>query len=1744
MGEYDYGTRKAITDQRKKDLRKRIRKYAGPDQSLTKEDYYGYCIDEKQLAPIIREYQNDPAKKPSEWFLQPGSKPGVGLHQGLLDAFVPQSCQASYLYIIDKLNQFPFSYGWNRRTVRTKGYGPQMHKVFRLLCVYERLFYCGDRLEDFLMGRLDEEKRDYISHEWNFNQDFSLLYAAEIDRGNQAVIRTLKDLIVSENNTAYLDREMILGIFRSDHRELHRLVCDLLLAARLQEGLRQVICETMDEGTKEAFLAVCDVIEENNLIRFSSVQRAVSTWIGIFDENHVDRVNNKLLTLMSRCLRDSGFCRSQFKTNDSIAISAALWALGFEEAELAVDAMMELIDNGSKNQKLTASFYNQNLFDDTLKMRAARKVILEYADDLELVAAFMPAFSGYQNARMQQLLYWKNGSRSELIQPKKAVLTDHYACREDAEKEYERLLYIYERLPKKGVVYDPCIFPWYRVELKPSAVICALGFLAYVLQDEEKITKAAGLLGEVSASGYGSRRAGLVRLLLYHPTNRAQRDLLIGYMGNAEEATSSTATALVKKLELQGRDYDLMEDMLRFKRSTLRRDLLELLMGQEEAGMEQCLTRLLADKKEEKRTAGLDLMMRLSKDKKKAAFYRRVRPLAAAIEKPTDKEKVMLEEILGTGAASVTEQKGFGIYDPGAPVQIPEWEEGHDKICQCLPLPEVQIIAKIKKLDALIHQYRDLSYDSINGEKELLGNHYMRLETSASGPGDTDHYRLKNYPLEEPLYTYYQTEIGDYGTFLEWEARLLMQDNEVYRNSRVYYETLFGKIPFAPEPMHLRYADQILQIRLNYRYEFLDRKFLLEAGIQAARALMPILNENSKTVTYHYRSWDGSNTAAALSVRELRFLDRFLEGLALWETDEEFRRAFYTAWQLELQCSPEKEKSRFLPGSRTLHARSVTPIAPYWFFKAYELRLITRDNLFQAMWSYFNRKEILQALSQLVRGDFTKMGSRSLWRMFFGERMGDEVFRNGEELAGKHTWCGRLAQELYEAIVPVMVDTELRRGEAETIFSQDITGITYLCGAEYLVRILKALGKDTLGRNAYYSWYDSSNATKKEVLSHLLKYCEPAAKDTVETLAAALQGTAIKEQRLVEAAMYAPQWIDLIGEYLGWSGLKSGCYYFMAHMNERFDDQKMAIIARYTPLSAEELQDGAFDIDWFREAYGMLGEKNFAMLYQAAKYISDGQKHSRARKYADAATGKVTLEDLREQIRAKRNKDLLMSYGLVPFAKKKEQDLLQRYQFIQNFAKEARQFGAQRRASETQAAQTALVNLSVHAGFADVTRLTLNMESRMAEQFAPLMTWTPVEDVEICLHVDALGKCEILCRKGEKTLKSVPARLKKQAYMLEVKEAQKKLKEQYSRAKKLMEESMEDGACFTAAEAAGLMGNPVVRAILGSLVLIHGDDTGFLVTEEVNGSEDTRRADAAGGGTKKKPSGRAKNGRIFLHAWDGSVKELDEKQEVRIAHPLDFYRLGVWHSYQKYLFDHQIRQPLKQVFRELYVKLPEELGQKSSRMFAGNQIQPQKTVACLKGRRWIADYEEGLQKVYYKENIIARIYALADWFSPSDVEAPTLEWVEFSDRKTFQPLTIAQVPDLIYSEVMRDVDLAVSVAHAGGVDPQTSHSTIEMRRAIVEFNLPLFRIGNVTLQDAHALIHGKRANYQVHLGSGVVHQEGGAMLQILPVHSQKRGKLFLPFVDEDPKTAEILSKIVLLAEDEKIKDPFILDQIL
>ena len=400
------------------------------------------------------------------------------------------------------------------------------------------------------------------------------------------------------------------------------------------------------------------------------------------------------------------------------------------------------------------------------------------------------------------------------------------------------------------------------------------------------------------------------------------------------------------------------------------------------------------------------------------------------------------------------------------------------------------------------------------------------------------------------------------------------------------------------------------------------------------------------------------------------------------------------------------------------------------------------------------------------------------------------------------------------------------------------------------------------------------------------------------------------------------------------------------------------------------------------------------------------------------------------------------------------------------------------------------------------------------KEIAEFLSPKDVDGVSAYIQLNEDAPALVMESKG-KRLQSIPARLKKDKYVARLKEVYKQLKDQNMRGRALLEKAMTESSAFTGEEIARLRENPIIWGMLARLVMVSDDGKfGF-------------------------PGG---DGASLISA-DGEVMEIAPDASLRIAHPYDMMKGGVWSEFQKALFDRCWRQPFKQVFRELYVPTADENENWKSMRYAGNQIMPARAVAMLKKRQWIVDYENGLQKVCFHGDVTAVMYAMADWFSPSDMEAPTLEYVAFYDRRSFKEKKISEVLPIVFSEIMRDVDLAVSVAHAGGVDPETSHSTIEMRRAIVEHAMPMFGLENVTVSGNFAKVAGTLAYYNIHLGSGVIHKEGGAQIAVLPVHSQSRGRIFLPFLDEDPKTAEIISKILLFAEDSKIKDPSILNQI-
>ncbi len=1641
---------------------------------------------------------------------------------GLVKICVPETSREEFYFALDEMNNYQMTAGWYRRSLRSRSYVPFVEQSVRLLRAYSLLDFYNVSLADLLTGKVAPE---YFDHARNEYFAYGEMLSAQIDRGSERAVQAVKEILFGEGNTVMISHELIRGIVMSRSRELYDVLGRFLLAARLQEGARQAVCETMDAGRPEAFLHLLSVIEEHNLIRFSSVRRAAATWIGIFNEKSVERMSEKLLGWMGQCLRDPVFCQEQLDTEDSVAISCALWARGFYDAENAVQSVLQLITCGTKHQKMTASYFIRSVQDTKLKMRVTKEVILTYADDLELVACFLPGFMENVSSYFYRLVKDENNSsysfRSDkVVRPQKLEPEEFFENREEALRCYEVLKEVLKKVPKKGLVLSPCIFPWHQVSMGPSAIAARLCLIAWTLQDEKVLDEAAGfipLIGQGEGySYYSASRAAAARLLLYRPESEARKKVLFELLHNAEEYTNEDAFHLADDMELSSEDFVKIEKNLKYKKG--RQGTLALLRKQNREELLSCIIRLLKMKPEECHMGALDLALHLQNQEGKCP--EELLPHLKEVTGPTGREQVILNELLGheSKAQDILHTPGYGLYDVNREWILPEIRIEKDQAAELFIYGEAACIRVCRKLDKLIQEHATLAYETAWNTEELLGN---GLKKSRYTHEDPDAKPLDAYPFREMWEKFYEQEIKTPQLLLEtelyWEC--CVQRRFVESQQKLYSQVFKnGKKPlFQNLVPGISYTGHVRQLLGLLEEQFVPASLKARFALCGTAKYLSVLDISNDIFPVEEERWNGEKITYTKRTAQLPVFADMIRWLSGPGAKEDWESAFALRFRLQkhyLEQADREQKRQYTYGNSKECYLGLTD-----YVKCYQKGIWDKDLFYKAVFLFLDLGSLLEPVSTVEQKGAVSSRNARVYALntFFGPGViqpvdgkyrFDDLRDEMPEMAFAH--------ELYEELVPLLLSVELKRGEQATPFSEYVHKIRVIYGIDLMTRILTALGKEPLQRG--FSYY-SSDSDRKSVLSHLLKVCMPGPEETVEDLKAALTGTDITRKRLVELAMYAQQWIPMMEAYLKIPGFASTCYYFMAHTSERLDEQAASIVARYTPLSSEELGDGAFDIHWFTDAYESVGEKNFKLLYDAAKYSSSGAAHARARKYADAALGKVEKAALKAEIEAKRNKDLLMSLPLLPLTglkAGKDAELLDRYQFIQKYQKESRQFGAQRRASEGRAVEIALRNLSVNAGFTDVTRLILRMEGKLTQQSAAYFEWQGADEIELMISVDENGKSVLKCRKDGKILKSVPAKYKKHETVQRYQEVHKKLKEQYSRTKQMMEQAMEDRTEFEVWEFLELKHNPVAGPIVEFLVVRTLSDTGFaagFLTEE--GIVDDQ----------------------------GIVTAVKRDEKLLIAHPFDLYASGRWHEWQKLLFAKQIRQPFKQVFRELYLKLDEELEKGESRLFSGNQIQPQKTAGALKGRRWVADYEDGLQKVYYSENIVACIYAMADWFTPSDAEAPTLEWVAFTDRKTGKPKKIREIPDVIYSEVMRDVDLAVSVAHAGGVDPETSHSTIEMRRVIAKCNLELFGLQNVRLEGNHALIEGKLGQYSVHLGSGVVHQIGNSMLFVVPVHSQHRGRIFLPFIDDDPKTAEIMSKILLFAEDTKIKDPNILSQI-
>ena len=1508
-----------------------------------------------------------------------------------------------------------------------------------------------------------------------------LLFAMAINEGGDVGTQVFEILCESargEHETGGMGRHVTRGLLVANRPEGWQLMENMLVAAQRQEGLRQVILETIDEAHPEAFARMPRVIGEQNMVRFSATVRAADTWFGLgWDVDQRRQVQESLEQTLA-LFEQPEQVKVAIESDEAQQVFLGLWRLAYEDVEKAIlpgsgsaiAAAESLLKDDRAEHRFVAIYLLRQL-----NIPETQNLLLPYLEDPHMRVAAEAFFA---------VSYAENAGESD---------------------RFERLETFLSRVPEKEVAIEPLVWPWMSAQLSQrrvgEALKRALGY-----RPVQRMIPYLSVMDIWPRSRIGT---DLVKAQPWDDETKAAVFELVG--DRSSTVRESVLRSLKEHYTPEPAESPQLEALLTRKAADLRRGILSLLLKQSDANALKSAERLLQAKKAPQRLAGLELLEQLQQNER-ANGQQLAESYIEQHAKRSASEQELLDKLLANKQNIPTLNDALGL----APLPMRSLITPPQRPQQPVTLVSEATQRLLTDLDALIlaHRTTPITVHYPNKTEEtLLGNlswlPYYNLKLSKEE-------NIQKFPLAKVWLGWWVNRSdalrdGDGLELLRAIAACTQRSYTQYHIQRTH------NLGFQRPDWIVHFTGQWFTEK-----EALESKQIssildwLDAVLSPERTA----KETDKQ-TEEQQKIDFLLDAAEFTLAELADVKH--------SQPFEWRNTDLTGW-LTLarhrhlpQQWREDQIHRLWRLLRWYEAPDL-PTLPHWkatgdIYNSYQPVTDGSGNV-QHM-----RPSLQEITAAFAVGAATEADVCSYLTGASGVRT---RFSELQLLTRRKTAPDLIA---CPALVPIVnrcrdriLHIELTRGELPTAATGPALALSSISGIPNLIKLLQNFGTEKFARG----WLRDSQS-KASSFSHLFRASFPAADDTPTAFAQQAKAAKIPEKRLVEIAVYAPQWAQYVENVLGWKELTEAVWWFHAHtkdnawqVDREIRELWTAQIAERTPLSSEDLVNGAVDVAWFQRIYKKLTPKRWAQLDQAAKYASGGGGHKRAQLFADTMTGKTKRTDLLKRIQDKRHQDTVRALGLLPLAKgkKREADLLKRYEAIQEFVRTSRKFGAQRKASEKLAARIGMENLARTAGYLDPQRLAWAMEKVAIADLATGPVTLTFDTVIISLAITEKGDPELTTLNKGKPLKNIPAKLRKDTKVKALQARKQSITRQASRIRHSLENAMCRGDEFTGSELKQLLTHPILRPSLNRLIFI--DENG--------------------------QCGYPINNNLVNH--DGAQTPINESMALRIAHPVDLASAGEWHLWQQHCFTQEQIQPFKQIFRELYVPtLAEQQGQqqqgqlKGSVRYAGHQVNPRQSVALLNQRNWIAHPYDGIRRPIHDENIDVSIEFEEGWYTPSEVEGFTLDTICFVHRQTHRAMDIADVPPRLFSEVMRDLDLVVSVAHQGGVDPEASASTVEMRTALLRETCHLLKLNNIRLQEPYALIEGQLGSYTLHLGSATVHRQPGGSLCIIPVHSQHRGRLFLPFADSDPKTAEVMSKALLLAQDHKIQDPTILEQL-
>ncbi|WCN12764.1 DUF4132 domain-containing protein [Marinomonas mediterranea] len=330
---------------------------------------------------------------------------------------------------------------------------------------------------------------------------------------------------------------------------------------------------------------------------------------------------------------------------------------------------------------------------------------------------------------------------------------------------------------------------------------------------------------------------------------------------------------------------------------------------------------------------------------------------------------------------------------------------------------------------------------------------------------------------------------------------------------------------------------------------------------------------------------------------------------------------------------------------------------------------------------------------------------------------------------------------------------------------------------------------------------------------------------------------------------------------------------------------------------------------------------------------------------------------------------------------------------------------------------------------------------------------------------------------------------------------------------------------------------------------------------------------------------------LFKNVSGDDVSEIVKESKVSLWHPISssVEEIRAW---RERLYTLELTQPFKQAHREVYLLTDAERTTNTySNRFASHVIKQHQFNALASTRgwhytlqgAWDGGYDDICSIRLDQYNLYAQFWVNTIGEYGNDTSESGIFLYVSSDQVRFyevrpdmnglndaninrdQPIPLEQVPALVFSEIFRDVDLFVGICSVGN-DPEWSDggpdgrysnywhefsfgdlsASAQTRKEIFKYLVPKLKIGSqCKFIDKFLVVEGKRRIYKIHLGSGNILMEPNNQYLCIVTDSKKHTMdkgVFLPF-EGDKTLSMILSKAVLLAADDKIKDPLINAQI-